>query len=101
MFKDKELGTVHVGVSLDFIKNLIRRETISILILSLLIILLGISIAILLGIGFSRPIAKLVLATQEIGKGNFQYRIDPIRRDEFGDLATAFNFMAQNFGKNY
>ena len=99
MFKDKELGAVHVGVSLDFIKYLIRRETISIIILSLLIILLGISIAILLGIGFSRPIAKLVLATQEIGKGNFQYRIDPIRRDEFGDLATAFNFMAQELWK--
>jgi len=94
-FKDKELGAVHVGVSLDFIKNLIHRETVFILILSLLIILLGISIAILLGVSFSRPIAKLVVATQEIGKGNFQYRIDMIRRDEFGDLATAFNFMAK------
>jgi adenylate cyclase len=98
-FKDKELGAVHVGVSLDFIKNLIHRETIFILLLSLLIILLGISIAILLGIFFSRPIAKLVLATQEIGKGNFQYRINLIRRDEFGDLATAFNFMAQELWK--
>jgi len=98
-FKDKELGTVHVGVSLDFIKNLIRRETIFILILSLLIILLGISTAILLGISFSRPIAKLVIATQEIGKGNFQYRIDLIRRDEFGDLATAFNYMAGELWK--
>jgi sensor histidine kinase regulating citrate/malate metabolism len=48
MFKDKELGVVHVGVSIDFIKDLIHRETIFILILSLLIILLGISIAILL-----------------------------------------------------
>lgn len=98
-FKDKELGAVHVGVSIDFIKNLIHRETIFILILSLLIILLGISIAILLGIFFTRPIAKLVLATQEIGKGNFQYRINLIRRDEFGDLATAFNFMAQELWK--
>ena len=98
-FKDKELGTVHVGVSIDFIKNLIRRETIFIVILSLLIILLGISIAILLGIFFTRPIAKLVLATQEIGKGNFQYKIDLIRRDEFGDLATAFNFMAEELWK--
>jgi len=98
-FKDKELGTVHVGVSIDFIKNLIRRETIFIVILSLLIILLGISIAILLGIFFTRPIAKLVLATQEIGKGNFQYKINLIRRDEFGDLATAFNFMAEELWK--
>jgi len=94
-FKDKELGAVHVGISLDFIKELIHKETMSIFILSLFIILLGIAIAILLGIEFSRPISKLVLATQEIGKGNFQYRIDMIRKDEFGDLATSFNYMAK------
>ena len=53
----------------------------------------------MLGIGFSRPISKLVLATQEIGKGNFQYRIDMTRRDEFGDLAAAFNYMADELLK--
>ena len=94
-FKDKELGVVHVGISLDFIKELIHKETMSIFILSLFIILLGIAIAILLGIEFSRPISKLVLATKEIGKGNFQYRIDMLRKDEFGDLASAFNYMAK------
>jgi adenylate cyclase len=94
-FKDKELGSVHVGISLDFINDLIRKETLSIVFLSLFIILLGIAIAILLGIEFSRPISKLVLATQEIGKGNLQYRIDMVRKDEFGDLASAFNYMAK------
>jgi adenylate cyclase len=94
-FNEKELGTVHVGISLDFIKELIRKETVSIIILSLFIILLGIAIAILLGIEFSRPISKLVLATKEIGRGNFQYRINMIRKDEFGELATAFNSMAK------
>jgi adenylate cyclase len=98
-FKDKELGTVHVGISLDFIRNLIRKETVFIIVLSLFIVLLGISIAILLGISFSRPISKLVLATEEIGKGNFQYRIDMVRKDEFGDLATAFNYMAGELWK--
>ena len=95
IFKEKELGTVHVGVSLNFIKDLIRKETMFILILSFFIILLGIAIAVLLGIEFSRPISKLVLATQEIGKGNFQYRLETVRKDEFGDLATAFNYMAE------
>ena len=93
-FQDKELGAVHVGISLDFIKDLIRKETLTILILSLFIIVLGIAIAILLGIEFSRPIYKLVLATQEISKGNFQYRLDMLRNDEFGDLANSFNYMA-------
>jgi len=47
----------------------------------------------------SRPISKLVLATKEIGKGNYQYRIDMIRKDEFGDLATSFNCMAEELWK--
>jgi len=98
-FKDKELGTVHVGLSLDFINHLIYRESVSILILSLFIILLGIAIAILLGVSFSRPISKLVGATQQIGKGNLGYRITMNRKDEFGDLASAFNYMADELDK--
>jgi len=93
-FKDKELGAVHVGLSLDFINRLIYRESVFILILSFFIVLLGIAVAILLGISFSRPISKLVGASQEIGKGNLQYRLHLKRNDELGDLASAFNYMA-------
>ncbi len=98
-FMDKNLGEVHVGISLDFIKNQIYNESVFIVVLSLFIIMLGIAISILIGIGFSRPISRLVLATQEIGKGNFQYRIDMVRKDEFGDLAIAFNYMTQELWK--
>ena len=98
-FKDKELGMVHIGLSLDFINHLIYQESVSILILSLFIVLFGIAIAFLLGIGFSRPISKLVEATQEIGKGNLHYRITMKRKDEFGDLASAFNYMADDLDK--
>ena len=98
-FKKKELGTVHVGLSLDFIDHLIYQESISILILSLFIVLFGIAVSILLGISFSRPISKLVGATSEIGKGNLHYRINMKRKDEFGDLASAFNYMADDLHK--
>ena len=98
-FKDKELGAVHIGISLDFINHLIYRESVSILILSLFIVLFGIAIAFLLGTSFSRPISKLVDATQEIGKGNLHYRITMKRKDEFGDLASAFNYMADELDK--
>ena len=98
-FKDKELGAVHVGLSLDFINHLIYRERIFILILSLFIVLLGIAVAILLGVSFSRPISKLAEATQAIGKGDFRYRIDMKRKDEFGDLSSAFNNMADQLNE--
>jgi signal transduction histidine kinase len=98
-FKNKELGTVHIGLSLDFINHLIYKQSVSILILSLFIILFGIAIAVLLGIGFSRPILKLMDATREIGKRNLRYSITMKRKDEFGDLASAFNHMAHELDK--
>jgi adenylate cyclase len=98
-FKNVVLGEVNVGISLDFIRHQIYREGIFIVILSLFIVALGIAIAILISIGFSRPISELVLATHHIGKGDFHYRIDIARKDEFGDLAIAFNYMTLELWK--
>jgi len=41
-----------------------------------------------------RPIQELVKGTQAIGQGNLDYRINISRRDELGELASAFNQMA-------
>ncbi len=100
LFKDKQLGEVHVGVSIDKINQLIHKETYSVILISLSIILFGIVIAILLGFRFSRPISKLVLATQEIGKGNYHHKVELARNDELGNLATAFNQMSEELWKN-
>jgi len=109
MFKDKLLGQVHVGVSLDFIEEDVRRERLSILWMTALIISFGITIAIYFGLRFSRPISQLVKATQEISKGKYKHNIDLRRRDELGNLAFAFNrmneelwvksLMQESFGK--
>ena len=94
-FQGKTLGTVHVGISLDFISRQIRQEALYVGGISLGMIIFCISVAAWLGIGFSRPIAELVEATNEIGKGNYQRKITLIRKDELGDLATAFNYMSR------
>ena len=98
-FGTKVLGEVDVGVSLDFISLQIRKETFTILLLSVLIIALGVVISIFLGIGFSRPISQLVVATHEIGQGNLKYRLELHRNDELGDLASSFNFMSAELWK--
>jgi adenylate cyclase len=98
-YQDKVLGEVNVGVSLDFISAQIRRESLAIGLLSVLIIALGVVISIFLGIGFSRPISQLLVATQEIGKGNLKYRLEMNRNDELGDLASSFNFMSSELWK--
>ena len=100
LFKKKELGKVYVGVSIDFIEKLIHKERLAIIVITIFILLFGSGIALLLGIRFSRPISNLVLATQEIGLGNYQHKIILARNDELGSLATAFNRMGEELWKN-
>lgn len=100
LFKNKNLGQVHVGVSIDFIKNLINKARVTILVITFFIILLGSAVAVWIGFHFSRPISNLVMATGEIASGNYQHKIILARNDELGKLATAFNRMGDELWKN-
>ncbi len=98
--KDKNLGQVHVGISLDFIEELIQDERVSVIFVTLGVILLGLAVAVAYGFRFSRPISHIVKATEEIARGNYQYRVPLTRNDELGNLAVAFNHMGQELWKN-
>ncbi len=45
------------------------------------------------------PLEKLGVLSRELGAGNLSVRADASRRDEFGDLARAFNDMAERVQK--
>ncbi len=98
--KDKKLGHVHVGISLDFIDQLVLDERLSVILVTLATILIGLIVSIVYGFRFSRPINEILKATDEIGRGNYQYRIPLKRNDELGNLAVAFNNMGQDLWKN-
>lgn len=98
LFEGKAFGKVHVGISLAFIKQLLWRETATILFVGVLLFLVGIAIAIVLGINFSKPIQELTAATREIGQGNFDCRMRRQGNNEIGQLADAFNYMAKELG---
>ncbi len=72
------------------------RDTVKDLIL---LVLTGLGIAIAGGLILTRtlhgPIRKLAEGARQIGAGNFEHRIDLLSRDELGQLAEAFNQMAQ------
>jgi class 3 adenylate cyclase len=59
----------------------------------------GLAIALLLSLLLARsmgaPVAALAEATQEIGRGHYEHRVHLPRKDELGQLATAFNEMAK------
>lgn len=98
--KDKTLGQVHVGISLDFIERLVIDERLSVVLITLGVIMIGLAVSVLYGFRFSRPISEIVKATDEVGKGNYQYRVPLKRNDELGNLAIAFNKMGQQLWKN-
>ena len=95
VFQDKIVGTVHVGVSLNFIEELVNREKGYILYVAVVMMTVGLAIALYLGLRFSKPISQLVNATEAIGKGDYQYRVKLDRKDELGNLAKAFNQMGE------
>ena len=43
----------------------------------------------------TEPLGKLVNGAEQIGRGNFEHRIDVHNKDETGELARAFNAMAE------
>lgn len=98
-YQDKTLGEVHLGVSLDFINRQITAATSFIVLLGAISVVAGIAVAVSLSVGFSRPISRLVEATREIGQGRFDHRVPVGRNDELGDLARAFNSMAEGLGQ--
>ncbi|BCS95057.1 hypothetical protein DSLASN_06890 [Desulfoluna limicola] len=99
IFKEKRLGEVHVGLSIDFIDQLFLDERSFLVISTMIICFIGLVVAVLFGRRFSKPISGLVLATQEFAKGNYSHRVDSRRNDELGRLATAFNRMGKELFK--
>ncbi|ADZ71987.1 adenylate/guanylate cyclase domain-containing protein [Polymorphum gilvum] len=58
--------------------------------------------ALAFALGISRPILKIGQAAIEVGKGNFQARVQAVRsRDEIGDLASRINEMIVQINERF
>ncbi|MBU4258474.1 MAG: PAS domain S-box protein [Desulfobacteraceae bacterium] len=62
------------------------------------------AIVALLGLLFARtitrPVLQLVRGAEEVGRGNLEYRIEVVGRNEIGQLATAFNEMTADLHRS-
>jgi PAS domain S-box-containing protein len=56
-------------------------------------ILLAAIVGVVLMLGVTRPLLRLVEATREIGRGNLDYQVDITGKDEIGDLSREFGQM--------
>jgi PAS domain S-box-containing protein len=62
---------------------------------SLVLIGLGIIIAFLMSRSITKPIVELSKGAEIIGKGDLEYKVEVKTKDEIGELAAAFNEMAE------
>lgn len=98
-FSNVPVGTIHLGISLEALRDKTRRFGFFVLLLTSALIVIGIGISYVIGTEFSRPIENLLRGTAEIMQGNFSYRSVHFKNDELGDLTLAFNDMAEGLRK--
>lgn len=98
-YQNLEVGKVHLAISQHTILKSIQNARSFILVLTIIIVAIGILLSIAFSIYFSRPIRRLQETTKILADGNFQHRVSVKRNDELGDLASAFNTMAEGLSE--
>jgi PAS domain S-box-containing protein len=88
-------GTVRVGISLDPMHERLAQMRWWGIGVGLGALLLGCVIALLLARHITRPLHRLLEATGELARGNFDVHVDLATGDEFEDLARKFEVMTR------
>jgi class 3 adenylate cyclase len=89
------VAVVGVDIAASRIKTLLRRLLVGDLIAMSISLVLAAALAAWLSRKVTRPLTELTEFVREIGKGNFASRMKVSSSDEFGELATAVNQMAE------
>lgn len=93
---DERRATARVGLSVQKELADIARTRNYIILLGLGTLVVGLAWAIYRARRFTRPVGALVRGTEEITRGNLEYRISVGGGREFRQLASAFNRMTQS-----
>jgi PAS domain S-box-containing protein len=89
------IGFVFLEVSLQRADAEIRTQLVTLAGLSLILFLVGITIAYFLGIKLVKPIEEISAAARKIAKGDFNINLNVGANDELGRLAQDINNMCQ------
>jgi len=63
------------------------------------ILLLSVLVSALIARSISEPLQRLTEGTREVAQGQFDYRLDSSRDDEFAQVARSFNRMTERLGE--
>ncbi len=96
------VGTYEIKLNLEPFKELILKGEKEFFITALFsLAFIVISLFLLIHISVIKPVKEIQKGMREIGEGKLDFRITSKRKDEFGDLISGFNQMADQLQKNY
>jgi adenylate cyclase len=95
-FSKTPIGTLYIGFSKLAVTDAVTEARTQALYVTAFMILLGVAGAVALATVLSRPIFRLVEATQVIGAGNLTVEVPVTTHDELGVLTDSFNRMVRS-----
>ena len=97
---DGKAGYVHIGISTERIRNAITMSFRRHIIMIALIGTIGFIVISYIVLNVTRRIIKVITASQKLGQGDMNIRLDIDAEDETGQLAQSFNAMADALEEN-
>jgi methyl-accepting chemotaxis protein len=91
---DKQIGSLLMGLKMDSLLTLKKKNQMQGLGISIAIFLVGLIISLLIASNVSTPINKIIHMIQEINNGNLSFRLNMKKGDEMGMMASAMDDFA-------
>nr|MDJ0677387.1 ATP-binding protein [Calothrix sp. MO_167.B42] len=98
-FAGKPIAVIVRGTQEIDLNTLLRESLIIQIIIAVLALVIDAVLAVILVRAIAYPIKLLQQTTRTFSQGNFQERAEVLTDDEIGELATSFNFMAEELAK--
>jgi adenylate cyclase len=95
-FSKTPIGTLYIGFSKLAVTHAVTEARNQAIYVTVLMIVLGVAGAVTLATVLSRPIFRLVAATQAISAGNLTVEVPVTTHDELGVLTASFNRMVRS-----
>lgn len=96
----RRVGLLRLGLSPRGMQTALRRSRMEVALIGLAALVLGIGGAGVMARRISRPLRELVAGAQAVARGDLTWRARVHARDEVGEVAAAFGFMAESLQKH-
>ncbi len=92
---DEHYGYIHLIINTEDFSATIESHAIKRIIAAALVFALGILLAVVLSLMYTKPIHNVVNAARSVAAGDLSTELITDRKDEIGELTHSFNYMVQ------